>query len=433
MRNYRFRLSRYGLGFLLIVCLLAGWSGDAGAREAPLERVFSTTPQQPTAIALQPVITSGLEAPVYLIDPRDGSSRLFIVEEPGRIRIYSRNTSSLLSTPFLDITSRVLYGGEQGLLSVAFPPGYASKGYFYVYYTNKSGDNVVVRFHLTGNPNIADPNSAETILYLSHPANTNHNGGLLLFGPDGYLYIGTGDGGGSGDPAHNAQNPGALLGKILRIDVEPLPSIPVVSNFFAYLPAMFSAGNPNSNPKYRIPPTNPYANTPGYRPEIWALGMRNPWRYSFDASNGDLFIGDVGQGAREEIDYQPHSSPGGENYGWNKMEGFLCYGAATCSQAGLTLPVFDYPHQNGQCSITGGFVYHGGAIPSLEGTYIYADYCTGTIWGLTKSGSSWNNPNNEELLNTPHNVSSFGEDSSGELYLLDLSGGGVYKIVAAQP
>lgn len=366
---------------------------------------------------------SGLNQPVDITHARDGSGRLFVVERSGRIRIVKNG--NLLGAPFLNITDRVGDGSsEQGLLSVAFPPDYANKSYFYVYYTDTSGDTVVARYRVTADADIADPNSEEVILTIDQPY-TNHNGGQLAFGPnDGYLYIATGDGGLGGDPQNHAQNPNSLLGKILRIDVEPIsPPQTISPNHVLYLPIIFST---NHQPKssYRIPPGNPYTQTTGYRDEIWALGLRNPWRFSFDQETGDLYIGDVGQGSYEEIDHQPASSPGGENYGWRIMEGVHCYNAASCDTTGLTLPVVEYNHSLG-CSVTGGAVYRGQDYAGMQGVYFYADYCSGRIWGLQYDGANWQST----LLDTTgYKVSTFGQDEAGNLYLTDYSAGDIYMI-----
>lgn len=349
---------------------------------------------------------SGFSFPVHLTHADDGSQRLFVVEQGGIIRIIKDNV--VLSTPFLDIHERVLFPGfgERGLLSVAFPPDYASKGYFYVYYTRLDGNNQTSRFQLKpGLPDEADPTSEQPIILFNHPNHNNHNGGQLAFGPDGYLYIGTGDGGGAGDPEGNAQNPAALLGKLLRIDVE-------------------AGVDP-----YVVPATNPYTQTVGYLGEIWALGLRNPWCYSFDFLTGDLYIGDVGQDREEEVDFQPASSKGGENYGWNTLEGNLCYNPSSgcVPPAGYVPPVAVYDHgandANG-CSITGGSVYRGATQPRMQGMYFYGDYCSGKIWGLIYS-NGWQN---QLLLDTNLSISTFGEDESGNLYLADLSSGVIYQM-----
>ncbi len=369
-------------------------------------------------------VTGSLSAPVHLTHAGDGSGRLFIVEQSGRIRIYQ--SGALLPTPFLNISDRVLSpsnggGGEEGLLSVAFPPNYTGKGYFYVYYTNLNGNNQISRFHISG-ANQANANSEELILSLNHPTQNNHNGGQLAFGPDGYLYIGTGDGGGAGDPPNNAQNPNTLLGKILRIDVEPGQPPAITQAHRSYLPLMLQGGP--SPLAYRIPSDNPFVGQSGYRQEIWALGLRNPWRFSFDRLNDDLYIADVGQSAWEEVNHQPGSSNGGENYGWRIMEGKHCYNSQSCNQSGLTLPVWEYSHADG-CSITGGFVYRGSTYPALQGIYFFADYCSGKIWGLVKETGVWQS---SLLLDSPYNVSSFGEDEAGELYVVDRDGN-IYRVV----
>jgi len=382
-------------------------------------------------VAVAPLV-SGLSSPVHITNAGDGSGRLFVVERVGNVRIVKNG--SLQGTPFLNIQDRVQAGGEEGLLSVAFPSDYASKGYFYVYYTNHDGDNQVSRFYVTANPDLADPASEELILYLNHPINANHNGGQLAFGPDGYLYIGTGDGGGGGDPAGNAQNPASLLGKILRIDVEFAPAVlvdaPAAANVI-YLPLVMAGGGapPPAEP-YRIPADNPYINTAGYRGEIWALGLRNPWRYAFDRTTGDLYIGDVGQGSWEEVDFQPASSSGGENYGWNEMEGTHCY-LSNCETNGMTLPVYEYAtHVNGSCAVTGGYVYRGATFTGMQGIYVFADYCNGVITGLQRDGNTWQS---QLLLDTNLNISTFGEDEAGALYLADIASGTVYQVVEQTP
>jgi glucose/arabinose dehydrogenase len=261
------------------------------------------------------------------------------------------------------------------------------------------------------------------ILTIDQPY-ANHNGGQLAFGPnDGYLYIATGDGGRGGDPHNHAQNPDSLLGKILRIDVEPIsPTQTISPNYVLYLPIIFGTNQPRSS--YRIPPSNPYTQTAGYRDEIWALGLRNPWRFSFDRQTGDLYTGDVGQGSYEEIDHQPASSPGGENYAWRIMEGAHCYNAASCNTTGLTLPVVEYNHSLG-CSVTGGAVYRGQDYAGMQGIYFYADYCSGRIWGLQYDGATWQST---LLDDTSYNVSTFGQDEAGNLYVTDYFAGDIYMI-----
>jgi len=341
-------------------------------------------------------IADGLHQPVYLTHAGDGSGRLFIVEQAGRIRIVQNGELRL--DPFLDIRDLVNDGStEQGLLGLAFSPEYASNGQFFVHYSDANGDTTIVRYSVSSDPNRADPDSAKIILQVDQPY-ANHNGGDLVFGPDGYLYIGLGDGGSQGDPQGNGQNLNALLGKMLRIDVSQEP--------------------------YGIPPDNPFINRAGARPEVWAYGFRNPWRYSFDRETGDLYIADVGQNAYEEVNFQPASSTGGENYGWNFMEGLHAYRGQ--APDGLTMPVAEYSHEEGGCSITGGYVYRGPSLPGLNGIYFFGDYCSGYIWGLRRTADGdWHKLN---LWKTAYKISSFGEDEAGELYVVD-HGGEVQQIV----
>jgi glucose/arabinose dehydrogenase len=345
---------------------------------------------------------SGFTNPLGITHAGDGSGRLFIVEQGGLVKIIKNGT--VLATPFLDVSSRLKSGlGEQGLLGIAFPPGYGTTTTaLYTNYTGTSGigDTVISRFTTTSDPDIADPVSEEILLTVVQPF-ANHNGGQLVFGLDGYLYIGLGDGGSGGDPLNNAQNTLSLLGKMLRIDVRTQPS------------------------GYTIPPENPFVGNTSYLPEIWALGLRNPWRFSFDRQTGDLFIADVGQSAYEEVNYQASTAAGGANYGWNIMEGLHCYNAASCGQAGLTLPIVEYGHGSGNCSVTGGVVYRGAAIPALQGVYLYGDYCSGRIWGLRLSGST---VENWLLIETGFTISTFGEDDAGNVYVADHLNGNIYRI-----
>jgi glucose/arabinose dehydrogenase len=355
-------------------------------------------------------VASGLSSPIFVTSPPGDLQRLFIVERPGRIVILSNG--QVLPDPFLDIVGRVLSGGERGLLGLAFHPDYDNNGYFYVNYTNTSGNTVVSRFEISADPDLADSSSEYLLLTISQPY-SNHNGGMIAFGPnDGYLYIGMGDGGSGGDPQNRAQNDGVLLGKMLRIDVD--------------------GGSP-----YGIPPDNPFAGPGDPLDEIWARGLRNPWRFSFDRQTGDIYIADVGQSQWEEIDYQPASGSGGENYGWRLMEGVHCYNPPIdCDSGGLTYPIYEYSHGGSpfRCSITGGYVYRGNAIPQLPGTYFFADYCSDQIWSFRYDGSNITEftdrttelaPDSGQVIN---DISSFGEDGSGELYIVDL-GGEVFKIV----
>jgi len=330
---------------------------------------------------------SGLERPDDL--QADGSGRLFVIEKAGRIRIIQ--DGQLLPEPFLDISDRVgSKGNEQGLLGLAFHPKYSENGRFFVNYTNLNGNTVIARFQVSRDANRADPNSEVKLLGVDQPF-PNHNGGVLVFGPDGYLYAGLGDGGSQGDPNGNAQNKDSLLGKILRIDV-------------------------NSGDTYTVPADNPFGN------EVWAYGLRNPWRLSFDRSTGDLYIGDVGQDMWEEIDYLPAGSPGGTNFGWNQREGAHDY-AGSASPA-FTEPVAEYSHPEGGCSVTGGYVYRG-SIPEWNGIYLFSDYCTGKIWGLVHTNNQWQK---QLLFDVDFTITSFGQDQSGELYLVS-DNGGIYKFV----
>ncbi|MGK5075213.1 PQQ-dependent sugar dehydrogenase [Janthinobacterium sp. ZB1P44] len=356
----------------------------------------------PMALRLQEV-ASGLSSPLFLTAP-PGDSRLFIVERPGRIRVVQNG--NLLATPFLDVSTLTTISGERGLLSMAFHPQYASNGYFFIYYTNLAGDIVIERRQVSaGNANVADPLSALTILTIAHPTFSNHYGGLLSFGPDGYLYAGTGDGGSAGDPPRNAQNTNVLLGKLLRLDVNAS-----------------TVAQP-----YAIPPGNPFAGTAGGRGEIWAYGLRNPWRYAFDVPAQLLYIADVGQASWEEVDARPVGQAG-NNYGWNIMEGAHCYNSASCNQAGLVLPVIEYDTGSaGNCSITGGYVYRGTALPALAGQYLYSDYCGGWLKSFSYSNGAASAVTDWGITNVG-NILSFGQDAQNELYMLSGTGK-VYRIV----
>jgi glucose/arabinose dehydrogenase len=335
--------------------------------------------------------------PTHITHAGDGSGRLFITEQEGRILVGRDN--AVLATPFLDIRDRVSCCGERGLLSAAFPPGYREKRYFYVNYTDQSGDTVVARYRTSKDNDRADPASEEVVLTVKQPF-ANHNGGQLAFGPDGFLYIGMGDGGSANDPYGNGQKMNTLLGKVLRIDVE-------------------SGARP-----YAVPASNPFLGRKDALPEIWASGLRNPWRFSFDRATGDLYLADVGQNKYEEVNVQPASSRGGENYGWNIMEGMHCFRSRTCDASGLVKPAAEYGHGQG-CSVTGGMVYRGRAFPRLVGTYLYGDYCSGRIWGLRKQGSRLISA---ELAETKLAISTFGEDEAGEIYVADHESGAIYRV-----
>lgn len=348
--------------------------------------------------------TGGFSSPADIVNAQDGSNRLYVVEQIGQIRTVQNGV--VAASPFLDIRDRVQSGGEEGLLSLAFPPDYANKRHFYVYYTNQSGNVVLSRFQLQAGVNAANPNSETILLTIPHPTYSNHNGGKLAFGPDGYLYVSVGDGGGGGDPNNNAQNPNSLLGKILRLDVES----PGVTT-------------------YAIPSTNPFlTNTDPsnrYRDEIWALGLRNPWRISFDRQTGDLYIADVGQGQREEVNFQAAASTGGQNYGWKILEGTLPY--SNGNSTGFTPPLLEYDRAQG-VSVTGGYVYRGSEFQSLQGAYLYGDFGSGRIWGVRRTATG--TLENKLLLDSTYAVSTFGEDEQGNLYIADYFTGDIYKVNA---
>jgi glucose/arabinose dehydrogenase len=351
-------------------------------------------------VTLQQVV-SGLSSPVDLVNAGDGSGRMFVVQQDGLIRIVQ---GGVVTGTFLDISSEISFGGERGLLSAAFPPNYSSSNHFYVYYTNTAGNLVLSRIGLT-DANTANLASEQIVLTIPHPGQSNHNGGHLAFGPDGYLYLSTGDGGGGGDPYGNGQDTTALLGKMLRLDVE--------------------TGSPAT---YTVPASNPFVGVAG-ADEIWAYGLRNPWRYSFDSSTGDLYIGDVGPDAWEEVDFQAAGFAGGANYGWNVWEGNHCYNPPSgCNPpANYVGPVAEYNHGSSDsygCAITGGYVYRGVTYPTMQGVYFYSDYCTGRLLAMKNVAGTWVTT---QLTDTPYNVSGFGVDEAGNLYLIDL-GGSIYLI-----
>jgi glucose/arabinose dehydrogenase len=355
-------------------------------------------------------LASGFSAPVDIAATPDGL--LYVVEQAGRIKILS--AEGTVSGTLLDISDRVLNAGEQGLLGLAFPSDYATSGRFYVYYTRLDGNNQLSSFLRPGAGQVSPP--AETpILTIAHPTFDNHNGGDLNFGPDGYLYVATGDGGSANDPNNNAQNRASLLGKILRLDVgrDDFPT--------------------DSTRNYGIPPTNPFASGDG-ADEIWAMGLRNPWRFSFDSLTGHMYIGDVGQGQREEIDFQRASSGGGANYGWRCFEGTRPTGISKCAKSpAYAAPVAEYDHATGACAVTGGYVYRGSRYPALQGDYLYIDFCSGELFSLdaaTATGAP--GPARSLGVFSGLNISSFGQGADGELYAADLGSGKIYRLQATK-
>lgn len=362
----------------------------------------SDLPPGDPAIGLERVAT-GLSFPLYLTAPPN-DARLFVVEKGGRIRVIQGG--AVAAEPFLDISSRVSSGSEQGLLGLAFYPDFATSGRFVVNYTDRDGNTVIATFRAAPGAARADASTESVLLQVEQPY-SNHNGGQVAFGPDGFLYVGLGDGGSGGDPAGRGQNAGDLLGSLLRLDVR----------------------GPTG---YTIPSDNPFRGVAGARGEIWSTGLRNPWRFSFDRTLGDLYIADVGQNSREEIDVVPAAggvgAGRGANFGWNIMEGSECYRATTCNRSGLVLPAADYSHADG-CSVSGGYVYRGSAVPALQGHYFYSDFCQGWVRSFRYENGAASDQREWEVLKPGGNVPSFGEDANGELYILDASGS-VYRIVA---
>ncbi|WP_426341150.1 PQQ-dependent sugar dehydrogenase [Pseudoduganella sp. S-14] len=394
------------LAATLMAALLAACGGGGGGSSPPVTQPAPPPPEPPKpafALAVKEV-ASGLSTPVLLTAPA-GDTRRFIVERPGRIRILSSD-GTLRSTAFLDLSGLISTDGEGGLLSMAFHPAYAQNGRFYIYYTDKFSNIAIDEVKVSADTNVADANSLKRIITIPHPTYTNHYGGMLAFGADGYLYAGTGDGGGVGDPSGNAQNLDSLLGKLLRLKVDNVVA-----------------------PLYNVPADNPFVGQAGKRGEIWAYGLRNPWRFAFDNSSASLYLTDVGQASKEEVDVVPTSLKAA-NFGWNIMEGSSCYNSTSCSQQGLTLPIFDYDlgvnNANG-CAITGGFVYRGSVLPELAGRYLYSDYCKGFLKsfqyanGAVSESKDW-------AVGDIGKIPSFGQDAAGELYMLSESGK-VYQII----
>ena len=358
------------------------------------------------------LIAEGLARPLFITNAGDGSGRLFIVEQAGKIwKINDNSDHNLLETPFLDIADRVTQDGgnysERGLLGLAFHPNYADNGLFYVNYTASYDSNAtkVAEYRVSDDPDIADSESARELITIHQPY-SNHNGGHLAFGSDDMLYIATGDGGSRDDPLEAGQNPSNLLGKILRIDID----------------------STTDDLSYGIPKDNPFTINDALAPEIWAWGLRNPWRLSFDKATGDLYIADVGQDIWEEVNFQPADSVGGENYGWRNYEAsYLYFGIGPDDE--LVMPVIEYDHNFG-CSITGGYVYRGGNIPQLDGYYFFSDFCSGTLWAAYRDSEDIWHSDIVTALN--FSVSSFGEDENGELYVIDYRAGQIFRFDPAQ-
>ena len=364
------------------------------ATEAPSPEPENTpAPQIPDGdFRVWTKVAEGFAQPLFVSHAGDGSNRLFVLEQAGRIWVIDEG--EVLGEPFLDIRGRVNSGSnEQGLLGLAFHPHFAENGVFYLNYTDSSPATVIARFSLSEEPNQADPLSEAILLRIPQPY-SNHNGGHIEFGPDGYLYIAMGDGGSGGDPQNNGQNPETLLGTLLRIDVD--------------------GGEP-----YAIPADNPFVNGGG-APEVWHTGLRNPWRFSFDTATGDLYMADVGQNQWEEINYLPSGVPGGVNFGWNYFEGNHSYEGTPPGNLSLYPPVTEYSHGTGRCSVTGGVVYRGSKLPELWGVYFYGDFCSGEVFALVQEEEGlWET---EAVYNLPVLITSFGLDEQGEIYLVDRSG-----------
>lgn len=394
------------LAFVLMLLMVA-CDGSSQAAPTPTSPPGETPPASP-APGFDPATTklqlekaaSGFSKPLYLVEPPDGSGRLFVVEQAGKIRILQGG--GILPEPFIDLSAVITSAGnEQGLLGLAFHPKYRENGRLFVAYTAANGDNTLAELRVSQDPNKADESARKVLLAIPDFA-PNHNGGMVAFGPDGYLYLSAGDGGGGGDPRGNGQNKDALLGKILRLDVD--------------------SGSP-----YAIPSTNPFASGGG-KGEVWDYGLRNPWRFSFDRKTGDLWIADVGQDAYEEVNFEPAGGKGGVNYGWNIKEGAHCYKPSSgCNEGGLTPPVSEYSHGEG-CSVTGGYVYRGAKEPGLAGAYFFTDYCGGVIWALAKDASgAWKRT---PVLDSGLKITSFGEDQAGELYAVSQGDGAIYRLRA---
>lgn len=387
----------------LSIATCSGSDNGGGGTSSPPSSSPPPSPAPSNSLRLQQ-LSSALAAPLFLTAPPGDVDRLFVVEQGGLIKSLNSSDGSLRAI-FLDVSHLIINNGERGLLGMAFEPAFANNGRFYIFYIDLNGDIVIARYLINGsNADLADPSSAFILKTINHRANSNHNGGMLAFGPEGCLYAGIGDGGGAGDVPNNAQTTTILLGKILRLDSETGNACTLVTN-------------------------NPFSSGGG-APEVWSFGLRNPWRFSFNRTTGDLYIGDVGQGQREEVDVMLAPSAGrGINLGWHIMEGFLCFDPPSgCNTTGLTLPVLDYSHDAGACSIIGGYVYRGSAIPSLQGTYFYGDLCARFVRSFRYVNGQVTEHFEWASLQPAGSITSFGEDANGELYMTTLDGA-LYRIV----
>lgn len=412
--------ARILLGLLLALSLVLG-RASANVPPVAFDQPTDATPTTSTSLFFpllatgtgQPLyatrIAGGTQAPTYVTAPAGDTTRLFVASQYGRVRVL-RN-GSFLPALFLDIADQVSCCGERGLLSLAFHPNYAQNGYFYVAFVNRNNQIAIVRYQVSDNPDVANPNSAQPVLSIDHPTERNHYSGQLQFGVDGYLYIGTGDGADPGDPYNNSQNTGSLLGKILRIDVD------------------------HATP-YAIPPTNPFAGPGDPLDEIWSLGLRNPWRFSFDPLTNDLWIGDVGQRSWEEVDFEEAGSPGGRNYGWDCYEGTHNYNGNAalpyCQGKTFTWPVFEYAHSSNTCAVTGGYVYRANPTSPYYGTYVFADFCkSNRLYTTQRQGTTFITIERDVVLPTGQQLSapsSFGRDANGQIYVVDWADGELYLI-----
>jgi glucose/arabinose dehydrogenase len=419
MGRFRCHLASYTARCLIVILasgvLLGAFAGCGTApqvslKPTPTATVVPTATLPPTAnlakvqLGLDKFAT-GLVRPDYLTSAHDGSGRVYILEQAGRIRVADAS-GKLYSQPFLNVETQ--WFGELGLMGLAFHPKFKSNGLFFISYTALNGDTLIARYSIDdGNPLLADSGSAQILLHITEPHSVEHRSGMLAFGPDGYLYIGVGDGG-LGAPSANGQRKDTVLGKVLRIDVD----------------------HTSPGKLYAIPADNPFVGDASAAPEIWAYGVRNPWRFGFDRTTGNLFIGDVGESTAEEIDFQPATSKGGVNYGWNMYEGTACVRSG-CSLSNYSGPIAVYPHNAGRCAIIGGYVYRAKRYPSLQGIYLFGDLCSGRIYGLNAAEAvPGKSATYRELLDTSAYLSSFGEDETGNVYMIDLHGGTIYRVTA---